>query len=235
MRILVSGSTGLVGSALVPALIAGGHEVAQLVRSRSKSPSKELVQWDPENRLIDEGSLSGFDAVAHLAGENIAGGRWNEARKKRIRESRSLGTRFLAEKLAQITPGALKKSFFTNSGTEANETAVLLAKRFTGKNEIVALKHAYHGRSWLAASLTAIAAYRVDPQPVPGISFAENPYCYRCPYGQNPDGCGLECANDLERVIQTQTTGQPATFIAETIQGVGGIRSEEHTSELQSH
>ena len=129
----------------------------------------------------------------------------------------------LAEKLAQITPGRLSKSFFTNSGTEANETAVLLAKRYTGKNEIVALKHAYHGRSWLAASLTAIAAYRVDPVPVPGISFAENPYCYRCPYGQNPDGCGLECANDLERVIQTQTTGAPATFIAETIQGVGGI------------
>lgn len=129
----------------------------------------------------------------------------------------------LAEKLASITPGNLKKSFFTNSGTEANETAVLLAKRFTGKNEIVALKHAYHGRSWLAASLTAIAAYRVDPQPVPGISFAENAYCYRCVYRLTPDSCGLECANDLERVIQTQTTGQPATFIAETIQGVGGI------------
>lgn len=129
----------------------------------------------------------------------------------------------LAERLAHITPGKLQKSFITNSGTEANETGVLLAKRFTGKNEIIALKHAYHGRSWLAASLTAIASYRVDPMPVPGISFAENPYCYRCPFGQRPDTCGMECAEDLEKVIQTQTTGQPAVFIAETIQGVGGI------------
>lgn len=130
----------------------------------------------------------------------------------------------LAERIAQITPGPLKRNIFTNSGTEANEYAVLLAKRHTGRNEIVALKHAYHGRSWLAGSLTALQSYRVDPMPVPGISFAENPYCYRCPFGQNPDGCGLECANDLEKVIQTQTSSNgPAVFIAETIQGVGGI------------
>jgi 4-aminobutyrate aminotransferase-like enzyme len=101
---------------------------------------------------------------------------------------------------------------------------VLLAKRHTGRNEIIALKHAYHGRSWLAASLTALRSYRVDPIPVPGISFAENPYCYRCPFGQAPEGCGLECANDVEKVIQTQTShGGPAVLIAETIQGVGGI------------
>jgi 4-aminobutyrate aminotransferase/4-aminobutyrate aminotransferase/(S)-3-amino-2-methylpropionate transaminase len=129
----------------------------------------------------------------------------------------------LAERLAQITPGDLKRSVITNSGTEANEYAVLLAKRYTKSNEIIALKHAYHGRSWLAASLTALSSYRVDPMPVPGISFAENPYCYRCPFGQDPGHCGLECANDLEKTIQTQTTGSPAVFIAETIQGVGGI------------
>jgi 4-aminobutyrate aminotransferase-like enzyme len=129
----------------------------------------------------------------------------------------------LAERLAHITPGRLQKSFITNSGTEANETAVLLAKRFTGRNEVVVLKHAYHGRSWLAASMTAIASYRVDPIPVPGISFAENPYCYRCPYGKVPSSCSLECAQDLETVIKTQTTGAPATVVMETIQGVGGI------------
>ncbi|MEB3223881.1 MAG: aspartate aminotransferase family protein [Candidatus Sericytochromatia bacterium] len=129
----------------------------------------------------------------------------------------------LAERLAHITPGRLQKSIITNSGTEANETAVLLAKRFTGRNEIVALKHAYHGRSWLAASMTAIASYRVDPIAVPGISFAENPYCYRCPFGKVPTSCDLECARDLETVIKTETTGAPAAFVAETIQGVGGI------------
>jgi 4-aminobutyrate aminotransferase-like enzyme len=129
----------------------------------------------------------------------------------------------LAERLANITPGRLQKSFITNSGTEANETAVLLAKRFTGRNDVIVLKHAYHGRSWLAASMTAIASYRVDPIPVPGISFAENPYCYRCPYGKVPTSCSLECAQDLETVIKTQTTGAPATVVMETIQGVGGI------------
>ncbi|MEB3285341.1 MAG: aspartate aminotransferase family protein [Candidatus Sericytochromatia bacterium] len=129
----------------------------------------------------------------------------------------------LAERLAEISPGKLQKSVITNSGTEANETAVLLAKRFSGRNEVIALKHAYHGRSWLTASLTAIASYRVDPIPVPGISFAENPYCYRCPFGKVPTSCDLECAQDVENVIKTQTTGAPASVIAETIQGVGGI------------
>ncbi|MEB3329743.1 MAG: aspartate aminotransferase family protein [Candidatus Sericytochromatia bacterium] len=129
----------------------------------------------------------------------------------------------LAERLAGITPGRLQKSLLTNSGTEANEMAVLLAKRFTSRHEIVALKHAYHGRSWLTASLTGIAAYRVDPVAVPGIAFAESPYCYRCPFGKVPSACDLECARDLEVVIQTQTTGAPAAFLAETIQGVGGI------------
>lgn len=129
----------------------------------------------------------------------------------------------LAERLAAITPGRLQKSLITNSGTEANEAAVLMAKRYTGRNEIIVLKHAYHGRSWLAASMTAIASYRVDPTPVPGISFAENPYCFRCPYGKFPASCSLECARDVENVIKTQTTGAPAAIVAETIQGVGGI------------
>src|ERR1035437_8332719 len=104
----------------------------------------------------------------------------------------------LAERIASIAPGSLRRSIFTNSGTEANEYAVLLAKRYTKRNEIVALKHSYHGRSWLAASLTAISAFRVDPMPVPGISFAENPYCYRCPFGLEPGTCGLACAHDVE-------------------------------------
>lgn len=129
----------------------------------------------------------------------------------------------LAERLAALSPGRLKKTFFTNSGTEANETAVLLAKRASGRSEIVALRHAYHGRSWLAASLTAQASYRVDGMPVPGVSFAPNPYCYRCPFGKTPSSCSLECAKALEDVIQTQTSGAPAAFIAEPIQGVGGI------------
>jgi 4-aminobutyrate aminotransferase-like enzyme len=128
----------------------------------------------------------------------------------------------LAEKLAQITPGKLSKSFITNSGTEANESAIRMAKLATGRHEVIALKHSYHGESHLASSLTANYTWRPDLPPAAGIAFAENCYCYRCPFGKKPESCGLECAQDVERVIQTQTSGKPAVMIAEPIQGVGG-------------
>jgi uncharacterized protein (TIGR01777 family) len=100
MNILVSGSTGLVGTALIPTLTAGGHEVVRLVRSRSRSPSKELIGWDPEANYIDAAGLEGLDAIVHLAGEPIAAGRWNALKKARIRDSRVRGTQLLCEALA---------------------------------------------------------------------------------------------------------------------------------------
>jgi uncharacterized protein (TIGR01777 family) len=103
MRILVSGSSGLVGSALIPSLAAAGHDVVRLVRSRSTNPSKELVSWDPARGQIDAAGLQGIDAVVHLAGESIASGRWNAERKSRIRDSRTIGTRLLAETLAKLS------------------------------------------------------------------------------------------------------------------------------------
>jgi len=103
MRILVSGSSGLVGSALIPSLTAAGHEVVRLVRSRSASPSKELVSWDPAGNQIDATGLEGIEAVVHLAGESIASGRWNAERKSKIRDSRVTGTRLLAESLARLS------------------------------------------------------------------------------------------------------------------------------------
>lgn len=98
MKILVSGSSGLVGSALVPVLTKEGHEVIRLVRTRSAG----AAFWDPAAGLLDLGGQSGLDAVVHLAGENIAAGRWTTARKERIRASRVRGTRFLAETLAGL-------------------------------------------------------------------------------------------------------------------------------------
>ena len=131
----------------------------------------------------------------------------------------------VAERLATITPGKLKKSYFTTSGTEANETAILLAKIYTGKQEIIALRHGYSGRSLTAQSLTGHAPWRLVPTQVAGIKHAMSPYCYRCPFGlQHDDGaCGYKCATDIEELIRTETTGQPAAFIAEPIQGVGGF------------
>ncbi len=129
----------------------------------------------------------------------------------------------LAEKLAQITPGRIQKSFFTNSGTEANEAAVMLARMATGSFEVVALRHGYSGHSLLTKSLTAHAPWRRAGVISVGVTHALNPYCYRCPFGLAYPDCGVACANDVENVIQTTTSGRIAAFLAEPIQGVGGF------------
>ncbi len=129
----------------------------------------------------------------------------------------------LAEKLAQISPGKLQKTFFTSSGTEADETAVFMARHFTGNQELIALRHGYSGRSLLAMSLTAHAPWRHGGTHIAGIKHAVNPYCYRCPFGQKYPGCDIKCAQDLEELILTTTSGQIAGFLAEPIQGVGGF------------
>ncbi|HEX2712198.1 MAG TPA: aspartate aminotransferase family protein [Candidatus Acidoferrales bacterium] len=129
----------------------------------------------------------------------------------------------LAEKLAQITPGKLQKSFFTNSGTEADEAAILLARMATGSYDVVALRHAYAGASALAKSVTGQAPWRKAGVISVGVAHAINPYCYRCPLGLKYPDCGVACANDVENLIQTGTSGQIAAFIAEPIQGVGGF------------
>jgi 4-aminobutyrate aminotransferase-like enzyme len=130
----------------------------------------------------------------------------------------------LAKKLAQITPGGkLTKSFFTNSGTEANEAAILAARCYTGSTEIVALRYAYHGRSSLAMGLTAQSNWRLGPVTQAGIVHAVNAYCYRCPYGLTYPSCEVRCAQDVGEAIRTSTSGQIAGFIAEPIQGVAGF------------
>jgi 4-aminobutyrate aminotransferase-like enzyme len=129
----------------------------------------------------------------------------------------------LAEKLASITPGALRKCYFTASGTEADETAVMMAQLHTGRSEVVALRHGYSGRSMLAQSLTAHSTWRALPTKIPDIKHAMSPYCYRCPLGLEYPSCGVRCAQDIEELIRTTTTGQIAGFLAEPIQGVGGF------------
>ncbi len=129
----------------------------------------------------------------------------------------------LAEKLAEITPGRLQKSYILNSGTEANETAVMLAKAATGAQEVVALRHGYSGRSALAMTLTGQSAWRIGGTHILGIKHAINPYCYRCPLKLSYPDCGIACAEDIEELIRTTTSGRVAAFLAEPIQGVGGF------------
>lgn len=128
-----------------------------------------------------------------------------------------------AERLVKITPGNLEKCFFTASGTEADETAVMMAQLYTGNMEIIALRHSYAGRSMLAQSLTAHASWRALPTQVAAIKHALAPYCYRCPLKTTYPGCGLACAQDVEELINTTTTGEIAGMIAEPILGVGGF------------
>jgi 4-aminobutyrate aminotransferase len=130
----------------------------------------------------------------------------------------------LARRLSGLVPGGgPMKSFFTNSGTEANEAAVLAARCFTGASEIVALRHSYHGRSALAMSMTGQATWRLGNSPQPGIVHAHNAYCYRCPFHLEYPSCDLACARDMEELIRTTTSGRIAGFIGEPIQGVGGF------------
>src|SRR5579871_5566810 len=130
----------------------------------------------------------------------------------------------LAKKIASLTPGRrLSKSFFTNSGTEANETAILAARCYTGSSEIIALRHSYHGRSAMGMALTGQSTWRIGGAVQPGIVHAHNAYCYRCPFGLTYPSCEVRCARDIEDLIRTSTSGRIAGFIAEPIQGVGGF------------
>jgi 4-aminobutyrate aminotransferase-like enzyme len=129
----------------------------------------------------------------------------------------------LAERLARVTPGALRKSFFTTSGTEAVDTAVVLAQVCSGAQEIVALRHGYAGRSVLGQALTAQAPWRSVPSQVAAVKHAVSPYCYRCPLGLRYPSCDVRCARDIEELIQTTTTGHVAGLLAEPIQGIGGF------------
>src|ERR1022692_2908380 len=129
----------------------------------------------------------------------------------------------LAEKLAQITPGKLQKSFFTSSGTEANEAAIMLARMVGPSYDVVALRHGYAGSSAMAKGVTGQAAWRKSGVIGVGVAHAVNPYCYRCPLHLKYPECGVACANDVENLIQTGTSGSIAAFIAEPIQGVGGF------------
>lgn len=128
----------------------------------------------------------------------------------------------LAEALAAFIGGGLRKSFFCTSGSEANETALLLAKLATGRNGFIALSRSLHGRTYLTSGVTGMAFWRADPDPPGNVHFAPAPTCHDCPLKLSHPSCGLRCADAVEELLQANP-GEVAALIAEPVQGNGGI------------
>jgi 4-aminobutyrate aminotransferase-like enzyme len=136
----------------------------------------------------------------------------------------------LAEKLAQIVPGELHRAYFTSGGAETVDAALKMARQHTGKQEVIALRHAYHGMTGGAQTVTDTAGYRANFGPLPsGVLRAPSPYCYRCPFDLSYPACDLRCADEIERIIHNTSIitasvwGDIGTMILEPIQGRGAI------------
>ncbi len=128
-----------------------------------------------------------------------------------------------AEKLASKMPGDLKVCYFFNSGSEANDLALLMARLHTGNYDAIALRNAYHGGSPSSMGLTAQSSWKFNVPHSFGIHHAIAPYPYRGPYGYDDADAGQKYAADVKNLIDYATPGKVAAFIAESIQGVGGF------------
>jgi taurine--2-oxoglutarate transaminase len=131
----------------------------------------------------------------------------------------------LGKKLAEITPGDLKKTFFTLGGAEANENAIKIARFYTGKHKILARYRSYHGATHGAMALTG--DYRrlpVEPT-IPGVVHFLDPYCYRCPFGPNldKDSCARQCIRHVEEIIEYEGPDHIAAIIMEGVTGTNGL------------
>jgi alanine-glyoxylate transaminase/(R)-3-amino-2-methylpropionate-pyruvate transaminase len=131
----------------------------------------------------------------------------------------------LGLRLAEHMPAEsnLSVSYFTNSGSEAVELAILSAREFTGNTDVLSLRNSYHGGTQSAMALTAIGAWKFKSSPSANIKHVTPGYCYRCPYGLTYPSCDVRCAKDAEPLIRYETSGAVAAFIGEPIQGAGGV------------
>ena len=128
----------------------------------------------------------------------------------------------LAESLATFLGGNCSKSFFCTSGSEANETALLLAKLATGRNDFISLSRSLHGRTFLTSGITGMTFWRADPSPPDNVHFAPSPLCSDCPLKLSRPSCGLKCAEAVGDIL-AEHSGKVAAFIAEPVHGNGGI------------
>ncbi len=130
----------------------------------------------------------------------------------------------LAKRLAELTAPSLVRTFFSNSGTEANEAAFKIARVYTGRFKIIGLWNAYHGSTYASMSAGGVAANRSPFEPlVPGFYHIPPPYCYRCAFGLEYPGCGVRCARFLEDAIKFHGPETVAAFIADPVVVAAGV------------
>ncbi|MAW07266.1 MAG: aspartate aminotransferase family protein [Halobacteriovoraceae bacterium] len=128
-----------------------------------------------------------------------------------------------AKKLINLSGARDYEVYFSNSGSEANEIACLAAREFTKSQTIISLRHSYHGGTNATLSLCGHSSWRFHHQPTSSVLHSEAPYCYRCPYDKRPESCDTPCADDLDKIIQTCSSGNVAGIIVEPVMGVGGF------------
>lgn len=195
--------------------------------------SEPLTLVDGEGTHVrDDQGREYLDAFAGIATNTLGYGNTEvaDAVADQARKLMHVSTLYLtneqldfAEKIADVSPEGMSKSFVSNSGSEANETAALIARTAKNSADFLALEHAYHGRTVYTVALAGLSNWRNFGPQMPHVAFVPNPYCYRCPLNLEYPSCEIACAKSTKRVIETQTNGAPAAMIAETISGVAGI------------
>jgi 4-aminobutyrate aminotransferase-like enzyme len=205
----------------IPTAVTYYKEPLQLVKARGTKV------WDAQgNEYLD--AIGGIVCIS--AGHNHP--KIKAAWKKMIDEDTiqhvsylylSQYNQALAEKVIARAPKSLDKCYFTNSGSEANELAIMAARQFTGEQTVLHLRLSYHGGTAVPLSLCGHHTWRFSHQPVVSAVTVPAPYCYRCPLGLEPKTCATACAKDIEQIILSATSGKIAALIVEPILGVGGF------------
>lgn len=129
----------------------------------------------------------------------------------------------LGKKLADITPGKLKKTFFALGGSEANENAIKIVRAYTGRYKILARYRSYHGATHGSVALTGDYRRNAVEPAMPGTAHFLDPYCYRCPFGQKVESCKRECISHVEEIIQYEGPDKIAAIIMEGVTGSNGL------------
>lgn len=188
--------------------------------------AKDQYVWDVEGtRYLDFFGGILTVSIGHCNDEVVA------ATAEQMKRTGHTSTLYLneitvrvAEKIAELTPGRLQHSFFTNSGTEADETAVMAARVYTGNTDIIALRHAYSGRSSAMMGMTAHANWKLGGVYDGTIKHVRSPNMYRRPDGMSEEAYLDFLVEDFADFLATCTDGKIAAFMAEPIQGVGGFQ-----------